>query len=80
MDSFTYSNARQNLSRLLDIAQKQGEVRIRRRDGTNFVIRPEKGKRAKSPFDIKGVHIDGITREDILEAIKEGRKDYGRPG
>jgi hypothetical protein len=27
MDSFTYSSARQNLSRLLDIAQKQGEGR-----------------------------------------------------
>jgi len=76
MDSFTYSSARQNLSRLLDIAQKQGEVRIRRRDGTNFVIRPEKEKRSKSPFDVKGVHIKGITKEEILAAIKEGRKEH----
>lgn len=76
MESFTYSNARQNLSRLLDLALEQGGVRIRRRDGSNFVIRPEKGRQAKSPFEIKGVRVKGITREEILGALREGRKEY----
>ncbi|MDB5047270.1 MAG: hypothetical protein JWO30_341 [Fibrobacteres bacterium] len=73
---FTYSSARQNLSRLLDIALKQGEVTIRRRDGTSFTIRPERRKKTQSPFDIKGVDAKGISQKDILKAIKESRKEY----
>lgn len=76
MEAFTYSRARQNLSRLLDIALRQGEVRIRRRDGTNFVIRPEREKKNRSPLDVKGVKPKGMQMSDILEAIKEGRKEY----
>lgn len=76
MESFTYSNARQNLSRVLDTALRRGEVKIRRRDGTSFVIRPERKVGSKSPLDIKGVKTTGISVEDVLEAIKEGRKEY----
>jgi DNA-binding transcriptional regulator LsrR (DeoR family) len=76
MEAYTYSSARQNLSRLLDIAMKQGEVKIKRRDGTSFIIRPEKEKRSKSPLDIKGVQVAGITKEEILTAIKESRKKF----
>ncbi len=36
MKSFTYSEARQNLSKLLHLAQKE-EVEIRRKDGTVFL-------------------------------------------
>ena len=76
MEAFTYSNARQNLARLLDIAMKRGEVRIRRRDGTSFIIKPEDRKPSKSPLDVKGVDIKGIGMSDVLKAIKEGRKEY----
>lgn len=76
MEAYTYSRARQNLSRLLDIAMKQGEVKIKRRDGTSFIIRPEKEKRTKSPLDIKGVQIEGISRDEILKAIKESRRKF----
>ena len=38
MKVFTYSEARQNLAKLLVIAQKE-EVEIRRRDGTIFSVR-----------------------------------------
>jgi hypothetical protein len=76
MESFTYSNARQNLSRVLDTAMKRGEVKIRRRDGSSFVIRPERRVKSKSPLDIKGVKSAGVSVEDILAAIKEGRKEY----
>lgn len=76
MEAYTYSSARQNLSRLLDIALEQGEVKIKRRDGTNFIIRPEQEKRPKSPFDVKGVQVESITKEEILKSIKESRKRY----
>lgn len=75
MEAFTYSKARQNLSRLLDIALDQGEVKIRRRDGTSFVIKPERDKKSKSPFDVKGVQVKGISRDIILKSIKESRKE-----
>lgn len=76
MESFTYSNARQNLSRVLDTAMKRGEVKIRRSDGTSFIIRPERRVKSKSPLDIKGVKSTGISVKDVLVAIKEGRKEY----
>jgi PHD/YefM family antitoxin component YafN of YafNO toxin-antitoxin module len=40
MKVYTYSEARQRLARLLDEAGKRGEVRIKRRDGSEFVVRP----------------------------------------
>jgi hypothetical protein len=41
MQVFTYSEARQNLSRLLKLAQKE-EVEIRRRDGALFSLTSKK--------------------------------------
>jgi hypothetical protein len=74
MEAYTYSNARQNLSEVLDLALKEGQAKIMRRDGTSFIIRPE--KRRKSPLDIKGVNVKGLEMPDILDAIKESRKRY----
>ncbi len=76
MEAYTYSKARQNLSRLLDLALKTGEVKIRRRDGTSFVIKPERDRKSKSPFDVKGIQIKGISQGDILKSIKESRRSY----
>jgi hypothetical protein len=76
LEAFTYSNARQNLARLLDLALKRGEVRIRRRDGTSFIIKPEARKLTKSPLNVKGIDVKGIDMKDVFEAIKEGRKKY----
>ena len=45
MRVYTYSEARQNLASLLDIAQRDGAVRIRRKDGQSFVLQPEVRKR-----------------------------------
>ncbi len=44
MKVFTYLEARQSLSKLLDIAQKE-EVEIRRRDGAIFSLIPKKVKK-----------------------------------
>ena len=71
MKVFTYSEARQNLARLLEIAQEE-EVLIRRRDGSVFVLRAKKKSGKKSPFDVPGIETRVTTRA-ILEAVQESR-------
>ncbi len=70
MKVFTYSEARQNLSKLLTLAQQE-EVEIRRKDGSVFSLRAKRSK-TKSPFDIPGVNA-GVTSADILESVRESR-------
>jgi len=70
MKVFTYSEARQNLSKLLNIAQKE-EVEIRRRDGSAFSLISKKEKR-KSPFDVRGIKTKATTK-GILSAVRESR-------
>lgn len=67
---YTYSEARQNLARLLAQALESGEVLIQRRDGQMFVVKPQ--ARATSPLDVGKVNVR-LTREDILSAIHESR-------
>ena len=73
MNVYTYTEARQNLATLLDKALQDGEVRIKRRDGQVFVVRPQ--ARAGSPLDIAGLDLD-ITASEIVTFVKEGRRDY----
>jgi hypothetical protein len=68
---FTYSEARQRLAALLERARRDGAVRIRRKDGQVFVLRPEMP--AGSPLDVPSVG-SRLSRDDILEAIREGRR------
>ncbi len=68
---YTYSEARLNLASLLDKAVRDGEVRVKRKDGQIFVIIPE--ETVGSPLDIEGVDID-LTKEEIVEFVQEGRK------
>lgn len=63
----TYSEARQNLASLLEKAAKEGEVRIKRKDGQVFVITPQTSK--ESPLDVGGIELD-ITTAEILKAIQ----------
>ena len=70
MKVYTYSEARQNLSELLNTAQNE-EVEIRRRDGAIFSIIPKR-KKEKSPFDVAGIQTKATT-QDILNAVKESR-------
>lgn len=67
MKVFTYSEARQNLSELLVLAQKE-EVEIRRKDGSVFVLRSKRSE-SKSPFDVPGVKSTAST-SDVLDAIR----------
>jgi PHD/YefM family antitoxin component YafN of YafNO toxin-antitoxin module len=71
MKEYTYSEARQNLATLLDEASRKGGVRIRRRDGTSFVLRPE--RLSRSPFDIEAAG-SGLRRDQIVRAIRESRR------
>ncbi len=75
MKSYTFSEARQNFAAILEQARRDGAVRIQRRDGQSFVLTPE--TRPASPLDIPGVHLSRpIVREDILDAIQDGRRRY----
>ncbi|NOQ14151.1 MAG: prevent-host-death protein [Methyloprofundus sp.] len=71
MQVFTYSEARQNLSKLLVLAQTE-EVGIRRKDGSIFSL-ISKEKTSKSPFGVSGINTKATTL-NILNAIEESRK------
>ena len=71
MKVFTYSEARQNLSKLLVLAQRE-EVEIRRKDGSTFSLRAKR-RESKSPFDVPGVSTDAST-SDILDAVRDSRE------
>jgi prevent-host-death family protein len=71
MKTYTYTEARQQLAGLLDEATREGEVRIRRRDGRLFVVQPMRSKR--SPLDVPAVETD-VTLVEILDFIREGRE------
>jgi len=72
MKEFTYSEARQQFSSLLDRAKKEGAVRIRRRDGQIFILRPEKSPR--SPLDVPGINLN-LDRKEIVELVRSGRRE-----
>ena len=72
MNTYTYTEARQKLASLLEQAATYGEVRIKRRDGQVFVIKPE--KREGSPLAVEGIKL-GLSREEILQSIEEGRRE-----
>jgi hypothetical protein len=73
MNTYTYSEARQKFASLLDQALKDGEVRVKRKDGRVFVIKPQPV--SGSPLDIEGIEL-GVSAGEILEAIQEGRGVY----
>ena len=70
MNIYTYSEARQKLSMLLDKAKKEGKVIIKRKDGTTFEIKAITEN--KSPLDVKGVNLN-LTTDEIINYIENGR-------
>jgi hypothetical protein len=70
MKIFTYSEARQNLAKLLLMAQDE-EIEIRRKDGSIFSLTAKKSQK-KSPFDITGINTKATT-QDILDVVIESR-------
>lgn len=70
MRVYTYSEARQRLSELLDLARTE-DVLIKRRGGETFVLRYQRD--ARSPLDVPGIETNATT-EDILDVIRESRE------
>jgi hypothetical protein len=75
MKEYTYSEARQRLSSLLNSARKDGAARIRRRDGQRFIVKPETLN--KSPLDVSALNLQ-IDREELVEIIRSSRPDYDK--
>jgi len=68
---YTYTEARQNLASLLDKSAREGEVRVKRRDGQVFVIKPEQV--TTSPLDVEGIDLN-VSTDEILQFIAESRR------
>jgi len=72
MKSYSYSEARGNFATVLDEAERDGAVEIRRRDGTVFRILPLR-KSKSSPLDVKGVKLD-VSAADLGAIVRKGRE------
>jgi prevent-host-death family protein len=72
MKVYTYSEARQRLSDVLNNARNE-EVVIKRRGGETFSIIFRKSR--KSPFDVPGIQTKATTK-DILAAVRESRERF----
>jgi len=70
--AYTYSEARENFASVLEEAERDGAVEIRRRDGAIFRISPARRSKA-SPLDVKGVKL-GVQTDDLIASVREGRE------
>lgn len=70
MNTYTYSEARQKLSMLLNKAKKEGKVIIKRKDGTTFEIKAVTEN--KSPLDVKGIKLN-LKADEIVKYIEDSR-------
>lgn len=71
MDVYTYSEARQNLSTVLDKAEATGKVLIRRKDGRTYALVPERP--AASPLDVPSIRAD-VSTPEIVTLIRDQRR------
>jgi hypothetical protein len=71
MRIFTFSEARQKLASLLDTVRLEGEVRIRRKDGTVYAIKQitQEG----SPLEVKSIQAS-LSADEIVDFVREGRE------
>jgi hypothetical protein len=59
------------LASLLERAIQEGEVKVKRKDGQIFVIKPE--QKTTSPLDVPGIELN-ITTDEIVALIRESRR------
>jgi antitoxin Phd len=71
MRVYTYSEARQKFSEVLEQAESTGEVLIRRKDGRVFALRPKRN--ITSPLDIPSIEAK-ISTQEIVDIIRGGRE------
>jgi hypothetical protein len=55
---------------VLEAAEREGEVRVKRADGREFAVKPI---RNASPLDVAGVPTD-LTRTEIVDLVRQGRE------
>lgn len=70
MEIYTYSEARQKLSSVLDKAEASGKVLIRRRDGRMYSVVPARPR--SSPLDLPSIKSE-ITTDEIVSIVREER-------
>lgn len=70
MDVYSYSEARRNLSSVLDKAESTGKVFILRRDGRTYSLAPE--QLPTSPLDLPSVKAD-ISTQEVVALIRRER-------
>ena len=70
MEIYSYSEARQKRSSVLDQAESTGKVFIRRRDGRTYALVPERVP--TSPLDIPSVNAN-ISAQEIVAVVRRER-------
>jgi hypothetical protein len=75
MRVYTYSEARQRLTDVLNRARSEGQARIRRRDGQLFEVKPVAP--VGSPLNVPAAG-PGLSRAEIVELVCESRRSAGR--
>lgn len=71
MTTFSTAEAEKQLSKLLEQARAEGEVRIKGTDGQEFIVRPAN----RSPLDVGQVKVNPpLTADEIVRAVREGRE------
>jgi hypothetical protein len=70
MTVYPFSKARQKLASVLDEAEREGSVRIKRPDGREFEVVPV--PKEGSPLDVDGADLN-LTGEEIVSTLREVR-------
>ncbi len=70
MEVYTYSEARQRLSSVLDKAESAGKVLIRRKDGRTYALVPERP--TASPLDVPSIEAD-ISTQEVVTLVRQER-------
>lgn len=70
MQVYTYSEARQQLSSVLDKAEVTGKVLIRRKDGRTFALAPERV--VTSPLDVPSIKAR-VTTSELVSLVRRER-------
>ncbi len=71
MTIYTFSEARQKFASILNQAQLEGEVLIKRKDGSSFSVKPI--KKIASPLNVKGIDVN-ISKDEIIDVLQEIRE------
>ena len=71
MQVYTYSEARQKLSLVLEQVENTGKVLIRRQDGRTFALVQD--KIASSLLDVPSIKAN-ITTQEIVDIVREGKE------